>query len=55
MARKKAHFRISIEDNRTGHALKVELVDWIGSSFSIRQNGVRAGRVPHGTISVVCA
>src|ERR1019366_2238510 len=55
MARKPARFRISIKDNRSGHALKIELLDWIGGSYEIRQNGVRATRIPHGTLSVVCA
>ena len=55
MARKKARFRISLKDNLTGNALKIELLEGMGNRFSIRQNGVRARRTLHGNISVVCA
>lgn len=54
MARKTARFRISIKDNLTGEALKIELVPWIGSRFTIRQNGLIAGRIPHAGLSTVC-
>lgn len=55
MALKTARFRISIKDNLTGRALKIELIDWVGSRFSIRQNGLRATRMPEANISTVCA
>jgi hypothetical protein len=54
MARKKARFRISIKDNLTGHTLKVELLPWIGTRYTVRQNGLIAGRIPHANLSVVC-
>ena len=54
MARKTARFRISIKDNLTGKALKVELLPWIGTKYTIRQNGVIAGRMREASLSVVC-
>ena len=53
MARKTARFRISIKDNLTGKALKVELLPWIGAKFTVRQNGLIARRTPHASLSVV--
>jgi hypothetical protein len=55
MARKTARFRISIKDNLTGQALKIELIPWIGADYTVRQNGVIASRVPHANISKVCS
>jgi hypothetical protein len=54
MARKTARFRISVKDNLTGQALKVELLPWIGTRYTIRQNGLIAGRIRHASLSVVC-
>ena len=55
MARKTARFRISIKDNLTGQALKVELLPWIPPRYTIRQNGLIAGRIREATLSVVCS
>ena len=56
MARKKARFRISIKDNLTGRALKVELVQVpLTSRFVVRQNGIRAQRVREANLSTVFA
>jgi len=54
MARKTARFRISIKDNLTGKALKVELLPWIGTRYTIRQNGHIAGRIRHANLSAIC-
>lgn len=53
MARKTARFRISLKDNLTGASLKVELLPWIGSRFTVRQDGVIARRITHASLSVV--
>ena len=55
MARKTARFRISLKDNLTGQALKVELLPWIGTRYTIRQNGIIAGRIRRANLSVVCS
>jgi hypothetical protein len=54
MARKIARFRISIKDNLTGQALKIELLPWIGTSYTVRQNGRIAGRIRNANLSNVC-
>jgi len=54
MARKTARFRISIKDNLSGEALKIELLPWIGSRYTVRQNGLIAARIPHASLSIVC-
>ena len=51
MARKKARFRISIKDNLLGNSIKIELIDWIGSRYIVRQNGVNARRTPRANVS----
>ena len=53
MARKTARFRISIKDNLLGDALKIELVEHTGASFTVRQNGRLARRTPHANLTLV--
>ena len=55
MARRKARFRISLKDNLTGQALKIELLSWIVERYLVRQNGRSASRITEATLSVVCA
>ena len=55
MAHKKARFRISIKGNLTGHTLKVELLPYFGTKYTIRQNGIIAGRMREANVSVVCS
>lgn len=55
MARRKARFRISLKGNFTGQALKIELLPWIGSRYSVRQNGYAASQISEASLSVGCA
>jgi hypothetical protein len=56
MAREKARFRISLKDNRTGRALKVELWHYCRlDQYAIRQNGKRAKSVRAASLSVIFA
>lgn len=53
MARKKARFRISIKDNITGRALKLELLYVIGGHYLIRQNGLQAESMRYGNLTQI--
>ena len=55
MARYKARFRISIKDNLTGRALKIELLPYIGDRYLVRQNGLHARAVQHASLTKVFA
>ena|GEM_PF-5130810 len=57
MARKKARFRISIKDQRTGKSLKVELIDadhlFRPGLYDVRVNGRAAAKIPQANITEV--
>jgi hypothetical protein len=56
MSLKKARFRISIKDNLTGRALKVELVQKpLTRRFWVKLNGKRARNVREANLSKVFA
>jgi hypothetical protein len=56
MSQQKARFRISIKDNLTGRALKVELVQKpLTSRFWVRLNGKGAKNIREANFSTVFA
>jgi hypothetical protein len=56
MARQKARFRISIRDNLTSRALKIELVPRpLTSRYWVKQNGIRARNIKEANLSTVFA
>ena len=56
MALKKARFRISIKDNLTGRALKIELIERpLSGRYSLKQNGKPAERIREANLSTVFA
>lgn len=56
MALKRARFRISIKDNLTGRAFKIELLQLpFAQRFGVRQNGKRATTIAEANLSTVFA
>jgi len=57
MGRSPARFRISIKDNKTGKALKVEMIDapglWGERRFRLRQNDKEPEQVKDATLTEV--
>ena len=57
MGRSSARFRISIKGNKTGRALKVELIDapglWGERRFRLRQNGRNPDQIKKATLTEV--
>jgi hypothetical protein len=56
MALKKARFRISIKDNLTGRALKIELIERsLTGRYRVKQNGKPAQNIREANLSTVFA
>jgi len=56
MALNKARFRISLKDNLTGRALKIELIQCpLTARYKVRQNGKPARNVVEANLSTVFA
>lgn len=57
MGRSPARFRISIKDNKTGKALKVELIDapglWGERRFRLRQNSRNPDQIKEASLTEV--